>query len=302
MTQSLHTKRISGLRKGTFRFFWGFFFLLTLAAGTAFLSACTSTRLPQTGTEALLPATIAWQQQSPGIQTFSHSIAGQPARYHVVRIELAGRRIRVDAYPPPSADGDGSFAPQDIRRFASSCGCSVAVNTTPFMRAQAGRLRAAGIHKVRGIQRSAPEERYAALALSGQQESDGSYTQLRAAVIGSQTSAACDVPDFVFGGFFVILKDGDIVPFSTESYDSRSAAGTNADGSVLWLLCAEGERSWQSKGLSFQQCARILKELGCTDALQFDGGGAAQLCVGGASLLPYTPPHAYGCCMGLSPQ
>lgn len=268
------------------------------------LAACTSTSAHSTihtapaAQDALLPAEIAWRSIAPGISCFDHTVQGIPAAYHVVRIELAARRIRLDAYPP--AGVSGSFAPQDIRSFAAASGSTVVVNTTPFSYAQGGLLHAAGIHRLHGMQASPPAERYAALAFSGQREADGTYTQLHAAVIGSQTEAACAGYSCVFGGFFVILQDGTPAAFSRESMDSRTAAGTNSDGSVLWLLCAEGERKRQSAGLSFQQCAHILRELGCTDALQFDGGGASQLCIGGQSVLTYTPPHAIGCCLGIS--
>ena len=59
----------------------------------------------------------------------------------------------------------------------------------------------------------------------------------------------------------------------------RTAIGRTADGRVLWLTI-DG-RTAQAAGTSHEETARILQALGCTDALNLDGGGSSTLWVSG---------------------
>ena len=93
--------------------------------------------------------------------------------------------------------------------------------------------------------------------------------------------------DYVFGGFFEILKDDKEVEFSYSSRNSRTAAGISSDGKTLFLLVVEGERKNLSRGLSYGECAKILKSAGSSDALEFDGGSSSSLFIEGKNVLLY---------------
>ena len=58
---------------------------------------------------------------------------------------------------------------------------------------------------------------------------------------------------------------------------NRTAVGVRADGTVL-LVVVDG-RTKQSEGLSLRDFSRLLRYLGCRDALNHDGGGSTTMYV-----------------------
>ena len=96
------------------------------------------------------------------------------------------------------------------------------------------------------------------------------------------------------GGFFVILSDGQKKTFKSATHDSRIAVGFDAAYDYMYILGVEGEFSKESVGLSYPECADIFLMLGCTNAMQADGGASSQLVVAGKNLIPspYTPIQA----------
>lgn len=54
----------------------------------------------------------------------------------------------------------------------------------------------------------------------------------------------------------------------------RTAVGIKADGSVV-LIVVDGRQSNESNGASLGDLALIMRELGCTDAINLDGGGSS---------------------------
>lgn len=62
----------------------------------------------------------------------------------------------------------------------------------------------------------------------------------------------------------------------------RSAVGITEDGKVIFFVC-EGRTPSLSCGANLDEVARILKGLGCVEALNFDGGGSAKLYLAGKS-------------------
>ena len=162
--------------------------------------------------------------------------------------------------------------------FAARENCLVAMNATPF-----DKTELAGIHKVDGKIISRPVARYAALGLRCTE--DGAVMQGR--VFESQEDGELAGWDAAFGGFFVVLRDGEVCTEFIRRHTSRSGAGVSADGRTLYLLVVEGERKQQSFGLSYPQCGEIFRAMGCSDALEFDGGGSSELCINGQSVMSY---------------
>ncbi len=81
-----------------------------------------------------------------------------------------------------------------------------------------------------------------------------------------------------FGGGTVLLKDGEIAPFTNNitGYNPRSAVGTDKSGKKLYLLSVDGRQN-TSRGLTQTELANLLKEIGCTEALNLDGGGSTNM-------------------------
>lgn len=89
------------------------------------------------------------------------------------------------------------------------------------------------------------------------------------------------VPTQLAGGQPMILSGGQVL--STESaldhltaLNPRTAVGYDATGSKLVLLVVDG-RSSASQGCVSKVLADIMREVGCTEAMNFDGGGSSAL-------------------------
>lgn len=82
----------------------------------------------------------------------------------------------------------------------------------------------------------------------------------------------------------LLIKDGIMTPqrndktFVTDRHN-RTAIGVRADGSIL-LVTVDG-RTKQSEGMSLTDLAMLMLYLGCTDALNMDGGGSTTAYVKG---------------------
>lgn len=90
----------------------------------------------------------------------------------------------------------------------------------------------------------------------------------------------------LLGGFPRIVTDGSID--STPSYpghlsnrEPRTAVGHNADKSRLYMVVVDGRNAGGSAGVTQQELAAIMKNIGCSDAMNFDGGGSSTMYVDG---------------------
>ena len=80
------------------------------------------------------------------------------------------------------------------------------------------------------------------------------------------------------GGFGTILvKDGEVAITATSNYYTqrapRTAVGITATGKVV-LMCLDGRQEPYSVGGSMLEIAHIMKEAGCVNAINLDGGGS----------------------------
>jgi len=91
------------------------------------------------------------------------------------------------------------------------------------------------------------------------------------------------------GGGPVLVQNGEVNISNNEERkfggkavnnpEPRTAIGYTKDNKLIILVC-EG-RSKSAAGLSLVQVAKILKELGCTEALNLDGGGSSCMLING---------------------
>jgi exopolysaccharide biosynthesis protein len=82
------------------------------------------------------------------------------------------------------------------------------------------------------------------------------------------------------GGLFRLITDGAVnsdldsaTASSAQSQEPRTAVGVKADGSVVFYTI-DGREYGYSVGATVKQVAKRLLELGCVDAISFDGGGS----------------------------
>lgn len=84
------------------------------------------------------------------------------------------------------------------------------------------------------------------------------------------------------GGSMMILCNGVTASSYTATngdiaYDApRTAVGYNADKTKLVMCVVDGRNSGYTNGCTGKEMADIMKALGCSDALNFDGGGSSQ--------------------------
>lgn len=92
------------------------------------------------------------------------------------------------------------------------------------------------------------------------------------------------VPEQSVGGCPVILQDGEVL--NTEgaidhltALNPRTAIGYDESGTKLYMLVVDGRRAGVSVGCVSKVLADIMREVGCYDAMNFDGGGSSTLYV-----------------------
>ena len=76
-----------------------------------------------------------------------------------------------------------------------------------------------------------------------------------------------------------ILRDGTVVADESPALHPRTLAGTNSEGSRLLLVVAEGRQTGYSEGLTMREAGALMRERGCADAINFDGGGSATMLI-----------------------
>ncbi len=79
-----------------------------------------------------------------------------------------------------------------------------------------------------------------------------------------------------FGGR--LLTNGEVNPNLEAGAAPRTAIGLKEDGTII-LYTIDGRQSGHSYGVQLKTLASRLKELGCIDALNFDGGGSTAISV-----------------------
>lgn len=287
-------------------------FLFCFSLSFIFLFAgCASLARPELSAEqeaalyplaSYVPETFEWKEVCPGLSRFDFENKEIPLIYHAVKIDLT---LAGAAGPDATLElicghRESATRSESTAQFAARTQCAVAVNATPFTRS--GQL--AGIHKEAGEVLSQPVARYGAIAFklaenagvsrAGHGESGdlgeasareaGTYT---ARIFSSQADGEIEDFDYAFGGFFVVLDKGQVRTEFIRRGDSRTGAGLSADGRTLYLLVVEGERPDQSRGLSYPQCGEVFRAMGCSDALELDGGSSSELCINGKSVLSY---------------
>ncbi len=119
---------------------------------------------------------------------------------------------------------------------------------------------------------------YATLALSG--------GQIRFVVPDSSRLWENTMPDSnIMTAGPMLIRDGKMMEqrddrsFVTHRHN-RTALGRKKDGTVL-LVVADGRFKHQAEGLSLPELERIMLWMGCTDAINLDGGGSSTMYVQG---------------------
>jgi hypothetical protein len=88
--------------------------------------------------------------------------------------------------------------------------------------------------------------------------------------------------DAVEEAFYRTDADGVLTDaIGTRRPAARTAFGTTADGRAMMLTVSGKGQDPESSGLTLTELADTMKELGCTEALNFDGGASSTMYVSG---------------------
>jgi hypothetical protein len=82
------------------------------------------------------------------------------------------------------------------------------------------------------------------------------------------------------GGFQQILQAGKVI-VQGGGLHPRTAIGVNEVGDRLYVVVADGRQEGFSEGMTLEELARLMRELGCRDAANMDGGGSSVLGITG---------------------
>jgi exopolysaccharide biosynthesis protein len=83
----------------------------------------------------------------------------------------------------------------------------------------------------------------------------------------------------VIGGNTILVKGGKAVPQTNKVRHPRTVVGFNADRTKLMLLVVDGRKKGVAIGMSYDELAQEMLRLGCTEALNLDGGGSSVMAV-----------------------
>jgi hypothetical protein len=76
-------------------------------------------------------------------------------------------------------------------------------------------------------------------------------------------------------GFGQLLQNGNVVPPPGGPIHPRTAAGLDASGQRLYLVVVDGRQPGYSEGMALNELALYMRDLGCADAVNLDGGGSS---------------------------
>lgn len=108
---------------------------------------------------------------------------------------------------------------------------------------------------------------------------------LRAPLEEAGFAAAHNALQGWYGANGMLLDDGECVTL-TKDIHPRTAVGISRDGRHVYFLVADGRQPGFSEGLTLIEMAEWMKQLGCWDAMNLDGGGSSTLVVKNADGTP----------------
>lgn len=209
---------------------------------------------------------------------------------------------------------------QSAQNFSKENNCDIVINTTPFTQKikYLSKKNILGIYQINDTIISKPNQKYCALEFYTEELSQKNPTiapnssfitntitknnsqsipckKLFAKIHQFQLDSSINnqiIPPsnkktlYIHGGFWQILKNGNIIQFK-DIKDSRTAVGISKDERFFYILIVEGEKKSKSIGLSYEECALILKNIGAFNAMEFDGGSSTCLIINHKNYLTY---------------
>jgi len=225
-----------------------------------------------------------------GLAYYAGRVSRPRLEFNALRVDLSHPGLRI--FAAGGADGradDGRFLSVKVSSFVRANNLTAGINALPFdpVSGREGEPRTnIGIVVADGVMVSPPYAQFDALVF---------YADGSAAIMSQSAIESAALIDNAVGGFHRILEGGELVPrvLAEKARHPRSAAGISPDGRYLYLLVIDGRRLG-SVGSTEAETALLLRALGATEGINFDGGGSTALALrypGGKIRVVNTPIH-----------
>ena len=226
----------------------------------------------------------ATNETLPGVFIHSETCTNPPTRLFVAEVDLKNPRLHLRV-SPGGADPDGPGKWQTTlmqpTKIAAREKFDFVVNGDFF--------KARGVNDGEGTNAAFRADQWA--LVDGPAVTDGKIwavsTNARPCLvvhanhlvtIESLTQPASDDWE-VIAGNTLLVKDGAIVPHQTKVRHPRTVVGLDATGNKLTILVVDGRKPGVAVGMSYDELAAEMLRLGCTQALNLDGGGSSVMAV-----------------------
>ena len=242
---------------------------------------------------SLAVTSCATAQQSATVSTppvtYEHIVRHEPNySIHVMRINLKDPRVSVHvSRGGPDPDGDGPWLTTLLptSEIAEREKYDVAINGDFFEAASTKDIEGKNTGYIRGK----------AAAPVGTAMTDGvlwhgsantrPYLEITTAKIAklAETDPADQIDTNAFeivGGGQIIVRNGQAIPFASSfatNRHPRTVVGLDATGTQLTFLVVDGRQPQLSIGMTLAELSHEMIDLGCTSAINLDGGGSTTL-------------------------
>ena len=209
----------------------------------------------------------------------------RPNRIHVLRVDLANRKIQpaVVIATDPDGDGPAEAALTDPLKLASDRSVVAFVNTNPW-----GSFPDINGKTNRSWFEGQPVDIHGQAVSGGHVRSPGRpggasvWVNERGRVFLGDGSADGSVVEGM-AGFQQIVREGAVVTHpGGGALHPRTAIGVDRTGSVMWLVVVDGRQAQYSEGMNLHELGNVMSALGCWNATNMDGGGSSVMGLAGA--------------------
>lgn len=209
------------------------------------------------------------------------AVEPRPLAVHVLEVDLAIQGLAIEALVPPDPDGTGPAEASlvDPRQCATQPGVVAAINANAFealpdASGKSGKnWRAAMPVTIVGWAQTSDGERSPALQ-GFDQFWVGSAGRAHVGKAGEPVEANARA---AVAGFGMLVGGGSILVRQDAALHPRTAVGTDAEGRRVWMVVVDGRQPGVSEGMTNHELATLMQRLGCTAALNLDGGGSSIL-------------------------
>ena len=203
-------------------------------------------------------------------------------RIHHLQVDLSNPRVELATVLAADPDGAGPATAELTQPgvLAQRASALALVNCNPWQGVAdaAGKrstdwhegmpVQMLGLAKAKGELRSVPE--------------DPKYCSIWMDIAGKPHIGRPDNLEVVregAAGFLQLVQGGKVMSNANAAIHPRTALGLDATGRYLYLVVVDGRQPGYSEGMSYGELASYMREIGCQDAVNLDGGGSSIMMV-----------------------